>query len=343
MRAASTFSLLFLVALFAPHVRADDETLGEKPAGHKPTVADSGPKLADAGPKFGEATVQKWKFGMIVSASGGPVVHVNCSAAVPISWPEQSVKLVETDLSPNVTLKYTSYGTAKQMFANFSRIAAGKEAHAFVIVEVTRHTLLPPDDTDSLVAADAKTLPAEFKPYLSASPLIESNHTRIRAIAKQLAAGQTKAWPHVRAIYDWVRKTIKYKEMEHKQGEILDGAVEAIDKGTGDCNQLTSTFIAICRASRIPARTVRIPGHCYPEFYLLDAEGKGHWYPAEASGTDDFGGIRTVKPILQKGDNFKVTVPGQGPKTFRFLPENLIMMPRPGGQPAMKLVCKPVE
>jgi transglutaminase-like putative cysteine protease len=281
---------------------------------------------------------------MIVSATGGPVTHVNCSATVPIPWPEQSVKLIEQDLSPGVTVKYTTFGTGKQLVANFARIAADKDAHAFVIVEVTRHTLLPPDDTDSLVKADTKTLPAEFKPYLSASlPLIQSNHTRIRAVAKELAAGQTKAWPHVRAIYDWVRKTIQYKELKHKPDDELDTCVEAIDKGIGDCNQLTSTFIAICRASGIPARTVRIPDHCYPEFYLLDAEGNGHWYPAEASGTEDFGGIRTTKPILQKGDNFKITLPGQAAKTFRFLPENIIWIPRPGGKPAMKLVCEPAE
>jgi hypothetical protein len=332
MRRRSAIALLLLV--FAPAIpaHADDDASTEKPAAR------------DAGPKLGEATVQKWKFGMIVSANGGPIAHVNCSATVPIPWPEQTLKLVEQDLSPGVTVKYNSYGTGKQMVANFARVAPDKDAHAIVIVEVTRHMLLPPDDTDGLVAPDTKTLPEEFKQYLSPSlPMIESNHTRIRAIAKQLAAGQTKAWPHVRAIYDWVRKTIQYKEMKHEQGEKLDTCVEAIDKGTGDCNQLTSAFIAICRASKIPARTVRIPEHCYPEFYLLDAEGNGHWYPAEASGSEDFGGIRTTKPILQKGDNFKITVPGQGTKMFRFLPENLIMMPRPGGQPAMKLVCKPVE
>ena len=122
---------------------------------------------------------------------------------------------------------------------------------------------LPPDETDLYVVPDAKSLPPDFKQYLSPSPLIESNHARIKAIAKQLGEGQTKAWPHVRAIYDWVRKTIQYKK-----DAPLTGCVEAIDKHSGDCNQLTSTFIAICRASGIPARTVQIPGHCYPEFYL---------------------------------------------------------------------------
>jgi hypothetical protein len=338
MRLASTVALLFLVFVPGIAARAADDAKTEKPAAR------------DAGPKLGEATVQKWKFGMIVSATGGAVTHVNCTTTVPIPWPEQSVKLVgEPDLSPGVTVKYTNYGTGKQMVANFARVTPDKEAHAFVTVEVTRHTLLPPDDTDGLVKPDTKTLPAEFKPYLSASlPLIQSNHMRIRAIAKeitakQIAAGQTKAWPQVRAIYDWTRKTIQYKELEHKPDEELDTCVEAIDKGTGDCNQLTSTFIAICRASGIPARTVRIPDHCYPEFYLEDAEGKGHWYPAEASGTEDFGGIRTTKPIMQKGDNFKITLPGKPAKTFRFLPENIIWIPRPGGQPGMKLVCKPAE
>ena len=331
MRPAATIALLLIALAPAIAARADDDSPANKPAAR------------DAGPKLGEATVQKWKFGMIVSATGGPVQHVNCSATIPIPWPEQSLKLVEKDFSPGVTVKYNSYGTGKQMVANFARIAADKDACAIVIVEVTRHTLLPPDDTGSLVKPDTKSLPAEFKPYLSPSPLIESNHTRIRAIAKQIAAGETKAWPQVRAIYDWVRKTIQYKEMEHKQGEKLDTCLEAIDKGTGDCNQLTSTFIAICRASGIPARTVRIPEHCYPEFYLLDAEGTGHWYPAEASGSEDFGGIRTTKPILQKGDNFKITLPGQPAKPYRFLPENIIWIPRPGGQPAMKLVCQKIE
>ena len=125
---------------------------------------------------------------------------------------------------------------------------------------------------------------------------------------------------------------------------MLDGCVAAIDKGTGDCNQLTSTFVAICRASGIPARTVQIPSHCYPEFYLQDGNGKGHWYPAEASGSDDFGGIRTHAPIMQKGDNFKVAVPGAGTQTYRFLPENVTgTATRNSGQPVVKRVCEAVE
>ena len=62
------------------------------------------------------------------------------------------------------------------MVVNIPRVADGKEVHAILTMEITRHTLLPPDETDLYVVPDAKTLPPDFKQYLSPSPLIESNH-----------------------------------------------------------------------------------------------------------------------------------------------------------------------
>ena len=231
------------------------------------------------------------------------------------------------------------FGTAKQMVVNIPQVAEGKEVHAILTLEITRHTLLPPEETDVYVVPDAKTLPPEFKQYLSPSPLIESNHPRIKAIARQLGEGQTKAWPRVRAIYDWVRKTIRYRK-----DAPLTGCLEAIDKRRGDCNQLTSTFIAICRASGIPARTVRLPTHCYPEFYLCDEKGEGHWFPAEVSGSEYFGGIFTHTPILQKGDSFRITLPGTKPETYRFLPSNVFSPNlKSAGKPEPKFVCEAVK
>ncbi len=319
---------VWVVALATPlAVGASEDGKAEKPA-------------AARGPKLGEPDVQKWKIGMIVSASGGPVGRLIGTTTVPMKWPEQGLKLLGRDLSPGVTVTYNkSFGTATQMIVNSPRVADGKKVHAILTIEVTRYTLLAPEETDVYVVPGAETLPPAFKQYLSPSQLIESNHARIKAIAKQLAEGQTKAWPHVRAIYDWVRKTIKYQK-----NAPLTGCVDAIDKGSGDCNQLTSAFIAICRASGIPARTVRIPDHCYPEFYLLDDKGEGYWFPAEVSGTEDFGGIFTHTPILQKGDAFRITAPGAKTETFRLLPSNLTgANGKSGGKPEMKLICEPVE
>ena len=285
--------------------------------------------------------MQKWKFGMVVTASGGNVGRLSGTTTIPIQWPEQGLRLVAKDLSPGVAVTYKDYGTAKQMIVSIPRVADGKSVHALLIAEVTRHTLLPPANTDRLTVPDAKSLPAEFKAYLGPSPLIESSQPRIKAVAKQLAAGNAQAWPRVRAIYDWVRKTIKYQEK--KSGEEPVHCLEAVDRGWGDCNELTSTFVALCRAGGIPARTVRIPHHCYPEFYLVDAKSQGHWYPAEASGTEDFGGIRTTNPIMQKGDNFAIKLPGASAKPYRFLPDNLVGNSRSAGRPELKLVCEPAE
>ena len=84
-------------------------------------------------------------------------------------------------------------------------------------------------------------------------------------------------------------------------------ACKQLDDGVGDCEELSSLFIAICRAAGVPARAVWIPGHTYPEFYLVDEQGEGHWYPCQIAGAGhDFGRMPESKPILQKGDRFRI-------------------------------------
>jgi hypothetical protein len=68
-----------------------------------------------------------------------------------------------------------------------------------------------------------------------------------------------------------------------------------------------------------------VQGHCYPEFYLQDKSGNGHWFPCQAAGSREFGGIAETRPILQKGDNFKPH-PGQK-KHQRYLAEFLTGTP----------------
>jgi hypothetical protein len=146
-----------------------------------------------------------------------------------------------------------------------------------------------------------KKIPRDVRKYLAASPYIETRHNDIRDKAKELIAGsEESAWRQVEIMYDWVRDNVKYQDGK------LKGALAALRDGTGDCEELTSLFIAFCRVNKIPARTVWVPGHCYPEFYLEDAEGEGYWFPCQAAGTRAFGSMPDQRPILQKGDNFTV-------------------------------------
>jgi hypothetical protein len=69
----------------------------------------------------------------------------------------------------------------------------------------------------------------------------------------------------------------------------------------------------------VPARTVWVEGHCYPEFYLVDGKGNGSWYPCQAAGSRAFGSMPDQLPILQKGDNFRD--PDRPAKPLRYVSE----------------------
>lgn len=118
---------------------------------------------------------------------------------------------------------------------------------------------------------------------------------------RELAAAESgNAWQRVERIYDWVRDNVQYTEGELKR------ASAALRDGKGDCEEMTSLVVALCRNARIPSRMVWVHDHCYPEFYLEDGQGNGHWFPCQAAGTRQFGQMEEYRPILQKGDRFKV-------------------------------------
>jgi transglutaminase-like putative cysteine protease len=223
---------------------------------------------------------------------------------VPIDWPEQTVKLIAEEKSPLVKkLSYRLVGeAARQMVIEIPQLPAGEEASAFVTFEITRHTLTSPEDTSVFVIP--KKLDRGLREYLTDSPAIESRHGKIRALAKEATAGKQSGWETVEALYDAARAKVRYKEGP------LKGGLRALEEGEGDCEDISSLFIAMCRASEIPARTVWVghpeSGHCYPEFYLQDGEGAGYWIPCQAAGDRAFGSMPELRPILQKGDDFRI-------------------------------------
>jgi hypothetical protein len=255
------------------------------------------------GIKFDKEMVQRIRIGMKVKAVGGPCVGVYGTAPFPIDWPEQKVRVVDEEYSAAVKRKpnRTVDGTVQQMVVTIPQLKSGEEAIALVTLEVHRRIILPPDDTTVFSIPTKDQLDADLKKYLTPSPKIESTTKVIKDLSKEILDGakDKTAWEQVEAIYDWVRENVEYRNQP------LKGALAALKDKNGDCEELTSLFIALCRAGNIPARTVWVPGHCYPEFYLVDRSGQGHWFPCQAAGTRAFGGIPEYRPILQKGDSFK--------------------------------------
>lgn len=243
-----------------------------------------------------------WRVGVRITAVGGNCHSLFGTIPVPAEWPDQQVRIVEEDISNSVTkVDYRMIDEgARQMLVSVPNLRAGETAQALVTFEVRRTSGEAPTNTDQFILP--KQLPRSARMHLGPSPYIETRHPKIKALAAELKLKEEEAtvWKQIEVNYDQVRERVKYRNGE------LKGAVAALEDGHGDCEELTSLFIAVCRVQGIPARTVWVPDHCYPEFYVEDADGKGYWFPCQAAGDRAFGYMPDLRPILQKGDNFKV-------------------------------------
>ena len=257
----------------------------------------------DAAIKLGKSTTSKWQFGVEVTAAGGPVTGIVATLPVPMDWPEQKVKIVAENISPKTKVSYRVVDNAvKQMQINIPKLADGESARAIITFEVEKHWIDEPESTEGLKLPKTSR---ELAKFFSPSPYIESNDAKIKLVAANEAQDAAEPWQQAQQLFTWTRANMKYKF-----AEAIKPAVKALEDGEGDCEELSSLFIALCRARKIPARAVWVPGHTYPEFYLEDADGRGHWYPCQAAGeAPDFGSMAEDRPILQKGDNLKL--PGE--------------------------------
>ncbi len=250
------------------------------------------------GTKMGEATVGRWQVGVILTAEGGPCAGLIGYVPMFVDWPEQQVSVVQEDVTPGVRTEYKNVAGAKLMLVHVPSLPAGQEAKAITTFEIHRRPLIAPSDTS--VYSECKKVPTEVKPYLAPSPGIECKLPKIKSLAKQITAGKEGAWEKVQALYDWVRQNVKLEK-----GPRLGDAMIALKDHKGNTDDLTFLFVALCRSLDVPARTVWVVGHSYPEFYLVDDDGEGHWFPCELQEPHSFGGIAERSPVLMKGDNFR--------------------------------------
>jgi hypothetical protein len=281
------------------------------------------PPLAEG---LGKATTLRYQFGVKISART-TCKGIVATVPLPVNWPEQTVEVSAEDISPSAKVGYRSLeGDVRQMLISVPLLPAGHTADVLLTYDITRHTLLAPAKPDELVFAK-KLAPAQRR-HLGISPFIEVRHGQVRAKAKEIlkAHADAPAFRQVEALYDWVRDNIKSEEIK------LQGAVATLRSGRGQIEDLTSLFIALCRASDIPARTVWVPEGCYAEFLLADASGKNVWLPCQFSGARQFGESNCELPVLQKGDNIRVP---EEKESVRFVPE---FLKGTGGRPDVEFI-----
>jgi len=279
---------------------------------------------------LGQAKTQRWRGGVTVKAMGGPCRGIVATIPVPVDWPEQSVVISDEDITEQARVNQgKNVKAVPQMVVNIRSLPSGQEARAILIYDVTRHAQKPPTNPEDYKIPEDKDVPRDLRIYLAPSlPHINCRDERIRKLGDMLGADAEYDWKKVEAIFEYVRGKIEFT----KTGK-MKGGIEALEDKKGNHEDMCFAFIAICRAAGIPARTVWVQNHCYPEFYLVNKEGKGIWFPCQVAGPREFGGISETRPIFQKGDFFRD--PRDRRKSYPLLPETLNGS---GGRPKVRFI-----
>src|SRR4051812_36045115 len=147
------------------------------------------------GPRLDRSVVTRIQVGVIIKATGGALQRVVATAPVPADWPEQSVKIVNEDVSAGGSVAYRNIrggGGLKQMVVEVPQMLLNQEIKALVTYEVTRRVLLAP--TDPSIYKLPKKPGRELLLNLGPSPYIESKHPKIIAAAKEAVEGKEGDW-----------------------------------------------------------------------------------------------------------------------------------------------------
>lgn len=310
-------------------VSADEPTPASKP------VASD----ADA-PTFTETKTSNWRFGMSVRTPVTLTAGLG-TFCVPMDWPEQTVTITSREIDGRLAQWQMRdlNESARQVAVGIPRMTANSTLEVELIIHVEKRNIVAPVDPSGLVIP--QRISRDLKAFMGNSPNIDASHGSIRMLSRKLESeSESKAaWDRVRLIYDTVREQVRYVE-----GPIRD-ASDALKDGKGDCEDMTSLFVALCRNAGVPARMVWVPDHCYPEFYLesshptTDGKAVGHWYPCQAAGSEAFGEMQEDRPILQKGDRFKVPEERQ---VVRYVAEFFRCDRRGNGSPDVRFIRESV-
>ncbi len=168
----------------------------------------------------------------------------------------------------------------------------------------------------------------------------------VKKLADQITCGKRTVLEKAKAIYDWTCDNT-YRDPETR-GCGTGDVCRLLKKPGGKCTDISSVFVALCRAAGVPAREIfgirlgrkaeeDITGsqHCWTEFYL---PGYG-WVPADPAdvrkamlverlGKDDmktleyrryfWGGIDRYRMVISTGRDIMLNPPQAGPPLNTF-------------------------
>lgn len=267
------------------------------------------------GPRLGKSQSQIYRVGIILEP-GTALVAATVAIPVPMAWREQRIISVNEEKMSAGMASQIEYpiinGGAQEMQIQLGKTIPTRTLELVIEVELENYELLPPENTGQY--SIPKRVPRDVERYLKESPCIEAKEAVFAKMYTDITKYRQTDWDKVEALYSFVQKNVKYDHRAWSKPAKGALAVTKMPRGqwSGDCKDMSCLFVALCRAGKIPARIVRVPEHCYAEFYLEMKQEKaprnamlpGFWFPCQVSGTYSFGGIPEKRVILQKGDSF---------------------------------------
>jgi transglutaminase-like putative cysteine protease len=154
----------------------------------------------------------------------------------------------------------------------FEELSAGEK------VKLSFEYLVEIKPTVYEISSPANATPSlQLAPYLVPEDLIECNSEAVVSETNLITTGVSDTYQKARKIYEYVTKTLEYNVQPQSLG--AEHALAYPDQA--DCTEYAALFVALCRASIVPARVIfgfaRLPdqkqitsSHAWAEFYLDD-------------------------------------------------------------------------
>jgi transglutaminase-like putative cysteine protease len=238
-------------------------------------------------------------IGIKLEGPPGGASAVKATTPVPLELPEQQIDDVSIETMGCAAEIRRLAPEAGQLFLAAGGIGPGQTIVARARYKLTLLKQYHGYEKEQFVETPQVT--KEFKKlYLYDSPGIQTRQKPVRELAKKLTGQIPHAWDKARVYYEWV-----WENISRRRGKYTS-VIAALRDREGDCEEKAAVFVALCRASEIPARLVWVPNHNWAEIFLTDEKKKGVWIPIHTSAFSWFGWTGVHKLVLQKGDNISV-------------------------------------
>lgn len=200
----------------------------------------------------------------------------------PVSNQEQMVSHIRVSSDSAHTAVYTVPANGTELL--YAEWPEGSKSRKLTLAfEVARDELLHGD----LPIKAPVWNPADYAEYLAPTSIGPTDGA-VKELADKIVSGKTSVLERARAIYDWTVENM-YRDPDTRGCGKGDVCYLLIRPG-GKCTDISSVFVALCRAAGVPAREVfglRLGKkaqqdittwqHCWAEFFL---PGYG-WVPAD--------------------------------------------------------------